>query len=226
MSTEPVLRETASNRPRGGLLALFLTLNIVFYSVIMGVFIFLGPVYTRDYIVTINGAAAMGTAVLLLALLLKLFPSVWAYGKESLIKGRTSLWRILAGFAAAVGLPILYELLVKDSTAPFESFFSVLEGTAFFGYSVSEILLHLLVIGLLVPVTEELTFRGILQRYLTERYHFLVGIIFTSVLFGIMHPDPVSGIVKGFAFGIGYGLSGSLWLVIGAHMVWNVFLAL
>lgn len=52
-------------------------------------------------------------------------------------------------------------------------------------------LLDVLMIGLFVPVAEEVMFRGVLQTTLAQKFGNVFGIILTSLLFAIIHIDPV-----------------------------------
>lgn len=50
-------------------------------------------------------------------------------------------------------------------------------------------LTSLLVIGILVPIAEELLFRGVIQTYLVQRIGPIVGILLSSLWFGLLHMD-------------------------------------
>jgi hypothetical protein len=90
--------------------------------------------------------------------------------------------------------------------------------------STAEQLAMLAMIGLLVPITEELLFRGYIQTRLVERHGPLPGILITSALFGLMHMNlyqsPATfflGLVLGFAAWYGR----SVIPAIAGHMVNN-----
>ncbi|MFI5381471.1 MAG: CPBP family intramembrane glutamic endopeptidase [Tepidisphaerales bacterium] len=91
-------------------------------------------------------------------------------------------------------------------------------------FSAAEQWAMLVMIGLLVPITEELLFRGYIQTRLIERHGPLPGIFITSALFGLMHMNvyqsPATfflGLVLGFAAWYGR----SIIPAIAGHMVNN-----
>jgi membrane protease YdiL (CAAX protease family) len=83
----------------------------------------------------------------------------------------------------------------------------------------------------LVAVNEELLFRGVLVRILSERFGGWVALIVSSLIFGGLHlvnPDAtVWGALAiaatgGLLLGGAYLATGSLWLPIGIHFAWNL----
>lgn len=78
----------------------------------------------------------------------------------------------------------------------------VLESLELFmtGLSGPELVLTVLVIGILPGIAEELMFRGYIQTRLSERWGARWAILWTSLMFGVMHLDLVQG---GFAVATG-----------------------
>ena len=83
---------------------------------------------------------------------------------------------------------------------------------------------------LTVAVGEEIVFRGVLFRWMDERWGFLVALLVSAVLFGAMHffqPNATVwstvaiAIEAGILLGAAYKASGTLWLPIGIHWAWN-----
>ena len=74
----------------------------------------------------------------------------------------------------------------------------------------------------IAPCTEEVLFRGLLFRYLRDRNGFIPAALISSMLFGLMH-DSNSGpvAVLGFLLAWLYQRSGSLWLSILLHAMFN-----
>ncbi|MGZ9223080.1 MAG: CPBP family intramembrane glutamic endopeptidase [Anaerolineales bacterium] len=77
---------------------------------------------------------------------------------------------------------------------------------------------------------EEIAFRGYLQSRITQRYNFTVAVVIVAVLFALSHPlgnssDPLlylaSAILVGILFGVTYARTGSLWMGIALHALWN-----
>ncbi|MBN1579172.1 MAG: CPBP family intramembrane metalloprotease [Anaerolineae bacterium] len=91
--------------------------------------------------------------------------------------------------------------------------------------SLLHFLLNLVGAGLLVPIAEELYFRGLLYGWFKTRMGFWVRVLASSAIFGLAHFDSVAVIASSFVLGlvnaIAYEKSKSLWLPIAIHMVTN-----
>lgn len=74
------------------------------------------------------------------------------------------------------------------------------------------------------PVIEELAFRGVLLHSWECKWGLNKAIIFSSVLFGLLHPDPIGATAFGIAMCILYLRTQSLFLPIVCHSA-NNFLA-
>jgi membrane protease YdiL (CAAX protease family) len=84
----------------------------------------------------------------------------------------------------------------------------------------------LCLLGLAVgpALNEELWFRGFLGRGLVGRYGPTVGILLTSLLFGLAHLDLVQGlyaVILGLGLHLMYRATRSLWVPIVVHFVFN-----
>jgi len=81
-----------------------------------------------------------------------------------------------------------------------------------------------LIIGFGPGIGEELWFRGFLGRGLVGHYGLIWGMVWTSLLFGIMHLEPVQIIyapVIGFVLHYVYWTTRSLWLPMMLHLLNN-----
>ncbi len=87
-----------------------------------------------------------------------------------------------------------------------------------------------LTLFLSVAVGEEIINRGILFRFIDERWNVWAALIISSFIFGILHlPNDGAtwwsciaiAIEAGLLLGAAYKYSGSLWLPIGIHWAWN-----
>lgn len=85
---------------------------------------------------------------------------------------------------------------------------------------------------LYVAVGEEIIFRGVLFRWIDEKWGFAVALAVSSLLFGAMHiaqpgadwwSSLAIAIEAGLLLGAAYKWSGTLWLPIGIHWAWNFF---
>lgn len=81
-----------------------------------------------------------------------------------------------------------------------------------------------------IGVGEEIIFRGVLFRWIDEKWGFAAALIVSSLLFGLMHifqPGATMwssfaiAVEAGLLLGAAYKYSGTLWLPIGIHWAWN-----
>lgn len=87
---------------------------------------------------------------------------------------------------------------------------------------------------LLTAPAEELLFRGVVQGLLRRAYGVLPGIVFASLLFGLIHYPALAGskgvltviallVATGALLGVLYEYTGNLLVPIVVHALWNVF---
>ena len=83
---------------------------------------------------------------------------------------------------------------------------------------------------LAVAVGEEMIFRGVIFRWLDERWNTWVALLISAILFGWMHISNENAtwwsslaiaIEAGLLLGAAYKWSGTLWVPIGIHWAWN-----
>ena len=79
-------------------------------------------------------------------------------------------------------------------------------------------------------VGEEMLFRGVLYRWIDERWGVVPALIVSSLLFGLIHLGNANATVwssvaiaieAGLLLGAAYKWSGTLWFPIGIHWTWN-----
>ena len=76
----------------------------------------------------------------------------------------------------------------------------------------------------LVPLGEELLFRGIVQGELRRSFSPAITVVATTLLFAIFHLDLIQGsyvLIAGFALSVSYQLTRNILLPILMHMVFN-----
>jgi membrane protease YdiL (CAAX protease family) len=85
-----------------------------------------------------------------------------------------------------------------------------------------EQLLFFIGVAIVTPIKEEIFFRGVLFRFLEQRHHFIVGLIVSSLVFGVLHPGYMlmAGIM-GVIFVLLYKKTKSLAAPIMLHVLWN-----
>ena len=83
---------------------------------------------------------------------------------------------------------------------------------------------------LLVGVVEEVVFRGILFRLITDKWNIAVGLTTSSLLFGLAHLGNPGAtlwaalaitLASGWLFGMAYAYYQTIWVPIGMHWAWN-----
>ena len=83
---------------------------------------------------------------------------------------------------------------------------------------------------LVVAIGEEVMFRGVLFRWIDQKFGFAVALIVSALVFGLVHiSNPGAtwwssiaiAIEAGLLLGAAYKYSGTLWLPIGIHWAWN-----
>ena len=83
---------------------------------------------------------------------------------------------------------------------------------------------------LIVAIGEEIIFRGVLFRWIDERFGFWWAMIVSGLIFGLVHLTNDNATLlgaigialeAGLLLGAAYKWSGSLWFPIGIHWAWN-----
>ncbi|MED2184525.1 MULTISPECIES: CPBP family intramembrane glutamic endopeptidase [Bacillus cereus group] len=88
-------------------------------------------------------------------------------------------------------------------------------------------IIYVLSVAIITPVKEEILFRGILYRFLEKRYNFLVSIIISSFIFGILHEGLlITATIMGMVFAMLYKKTQSIIPSIMLHIVWNLLVSI
>ena len=193
--------------------------NPKYYSAFMWIqavstfFIFFLPVYFTALICYHNPSKFIGfnlkvnyrQVLIVLAILILTFPLSGA----------------LAELNKIIPIPKLWEIKFKAMETSRDAQESVLININSF----SRYLLSMVIIGLLPAIFEEVCFRGGLQNILTRWFKGpWIAIIVTSVLFSAIHISYYGFLVRfalGVALGLVYYYSGSIWLNILFHFLYN-----
>jgi membrane protease YdiL (CAAX protease family) len=93
--------------------------------------------------------------------------------------------------------------------------------------SIPGALAMLLLVGMVVPLVEEMLFRGVLYTYLTEHLAVWVAVILSALAFGAAHwqsgrPVVAAGVVIGVLLALAFHYSHSLWAPVLIHAVNNL----
>ncbi len=84
--------------------------------------------------------------------------------------------------------------------------------------------LNFISVCFLVPIVEELTFRGILLGELARKIHPALAVVVSSVVFGTLHGLSIQigyALISGIIIGFVYYVTHSIWATITLHSVFN-----
>ena len=87
--------------------------------------------------------------------------------------------------------------------------------------SVWNVVVSAVTVAIIVPITEEFLFRGVLLHRWATKMGVLPGVIASSIFFGILHPNPIGLSVFGLVTSLIYLKTRSLWLVTAFHAINN-----
>ena len=79
-------------------------------------------------------------------------------------------------------------------------------------------------VGLVIPIAEELFFRGVLYKWLKQRFGIWVGVVLSSIVFGVVHWDIAiasTAFILGIVLALAFEYSRSLWTSILIHAINN-----
>lgn len=133
-----------------------------------------------------------------------------------------------SAFLLCSPLIIVLFLFDRSNLTPIARFRNQVEEnvTPIFAYSK---LPDIVLIAFLAGVSEELFFRGWLQGLLTDRFGIWLGILLTSIIFGLLHylsaTYAIYAGLTGLYLGVVYLLSGNLFIVMTVHALYD-FIAL
>jgi len=142
-------------------------------------------------------------------------PGLRAWGYAPVVLGT------LLPFAVGIGLAVLLNQVIKPNPA-FEQLYEKMTWSIAVPFT--------LFIAIAPAVTEELFFRGYMQRRLLERWPPWLAILVCSLLFALLHIDP-HHVVFAFPLGLWLGVvawrTGSIWPSMLCHAFinggWNIF---
>jgi len=170
--------------------------------------------------------------------------SVWLVGVRrgriswSEIGFRPAVWRwhwlLIAIGIALVLMPmrsilgLLAQYLLSGGLESMQGRLDVL--TTGFQFSWAYFGLSVLGMGVLIPIAEELYFRGLIHTWFKSRFGYWPRVLLSSLIFGLAHSDAVGVMISSFIIGIANAVafekSKSIWLPIAIHVVTNTIAAI
>ena len=193
-------------------------------GIIVGIFLGIFDIFSEANIVELFTAGYIGLILDAVIFFIALFSFkrirkfVFAVLDFSVLREKKTYLYLLAGFVIFYLSQYLFIEVVKldDNTQQ-----AVNLGTD----SVNNLWQYILAafsLALITPIKEELLYRGIAHQFLQERHNFWVGLIVTSLIFGLSHlGTPFSAIIMGVVFVLLFKLTKSLVPSILLHIVWN-----
>lgn len=126
---------------------------------------------------------------------------------------------LLMALALSIGLNNL--IIIGNFSSYSESYQNTMEAL----YSAS-FPIQLISLGILIPICEELVFRGLIYQRLKESGTVTSAMLYSALVFGLMHGNMVQmlyGFLLGLMLAWFYEKYGSVWAPITAHIIMNLF---
>ena len=212
-------------------------LIILTFSIVWWVVLLIGvlAIFLALHLVGISEGLAISVSGLLAYIILIPLTLLFIYVDGSLdrIKEMLKFGPTKRALILLLGIPIVVTII--------DFVFTVVYGIAWFGIfgepstntdlgtswesDTVDIALLFLSVAIVTPIVEELMFRGYILDAINRKHSDWTAIIWSSILFGLIHIDPFVG-GQAFMGGIIYGWirvrTGSLLPSIAGHMMWNM----
>ena len=142
--------------------------------------------------------------------------------KRGQIKAMDFIMAIVGGAGVSIALNIVIALtnMAGKDTAFVEVSDSITS---------NPLIVTIICAGILIPIVEEILFRGLIFNRIKCQYNFLAGLLISSLLFGIYHGNIVQGIyatLLGIFLGFAYHKTKSILIPIFIHMGGNTFVSI
>lgn len=142
-----------------------------------------------------------------------------SFSFEPLRKGKTYLYLIGAAIIVFAAQYLFFGIWELESLQ-----IASLELTNF---GLWNMIIIYLSVAIFTPIKEEILYRGIIFDFLQKRHNFWLGVIVSSIIFGLLHLGyPIVGTIMGIVFVILYKLTKSLVVPILFHILWNSYVAI
>ncbi|MBJ8053321.1 CPBP family intramembrane metalloprotease [Bacillus cereus] len=200
----------------------FLLMGGLFLALALGIF---GEEVLRanleGYYLLLFDAAVVAIVVFAYKPVLHFIKNIW---DVSVLKsGKTYLYLLIGFIVIALTQYVMLELFSFESA---EQQRDQLGGEALQN-SLIQSIIYVLSVAIITPIKEEILYRGILYRFFEKKYSFLVGIIISSFIFGILHGGfPITAMIMGIVFAMLYKKAQSIVPSIILHIVWNLLVSI
>ena len=190
------------------------------YFLIMGILLGAVMIFTNnysEYSMIITGLTGIITLIVLYMFYGRNKNIVDKY-KFKKITWRNTLYIILFSCGMSIIISIVGDFVIEF----FPSYKSVDEGVS----SLNSSIVNIIFMVVLIPIFEEILFRGVIFNHLKENYKIGIAVILQALLFGIAHGNIFQGL---YAFTVGiflaliYMYCNSMYGNIIFHMIFNLF---
>ncbi len=174
----------------------------------------------EGYYLLLFDAAVVAIILLAYKPVLHFIKSIW---DVSVLKnGKTYLYLLIGFIIIALSQYLMLHVFSFESAAEQKEQL----GSLRIQNSIQSII-YVLSVAIITPVKEEILFRGILYRFLERKYNFLVGIIISSFIFGILHGGLlITATIMGIVLAMLYKKTQSVIPSIILHIVWNLLVSI
>lgn len=174
----------------------------------------------EGYYLLLFDAAVVAIILLAYKPVLHFIKSIW---DVSVLKnGKTYLYLLIGFISIALSQYLMLHVFSFESAAEQKEQL----GSLRIQNSIQSII-YVLSVAIITPVKEEILFRGILYRFLERKYNFLVGIIISSFIFGILHGGLlITATIMGIVLAMLYKKTQSIIPSIILHIVWNLLVSI
>ncbi|WP_300351022.1 CPBP family intramembrane glutamic endopeptidase [Clostridium sp.] len=155
---------------------------------------------------------------------------IFLFTKEKLIRRcrfhKLSLKNIGLISLTSIGIAFLIILLMQVFSSLFPSLFKSYEMVSNSITASHGSFITLLGLIVLIPIFEEIFFRGVIFGFLRDNFKFPIALIVQALIFGIAHGNLVQGtyaFILGLFLGIVFYYTDSLFASITAHITYNLF---
>lgn len=174
----------------------------------------------EGYYLLLFDASVVAIVLLVYKPVLHFIKSIWDL--SVLKSGKTYLYLLIGFIIIAVSQYLMLHVFSFESAAEQKEQL----GSLGLQNSIQSII-YVLSVAIITPVKEEILFRGILYRFLEKRYNFLVSIMISSFVFGILHGGLlITATIMGMVFAMLYKKTQSIIPGIILHVVWNLLVSI
>ena len=177
------------------------------------------------FIYGLEDQAGFNNFIMFIGLPLAFLAGAWYFYKKRGLIDTAFTWKSNFPILIILGLFLLYGVnyIVGELTTYLPGYEAMLEmyQAMFAGVHPMALIIGGALIG---PVCEEIIFRGVILEGLTKKYDPTKALIFSALIFGLIHMQPlqvIGAFFAGLILGWIYLKTQSLWIVIALHVINN-----